>query len=496
MKFFEDKYKDRFKDAQLAEGIDADELWGQIAEALPEEEPLSKTGFISRATLLLCSLFVLLIGGVLLLVNNNNGDEAIAQQAKTPITPTAETNYTLNNDVDCETAEMTQSHRSNNTAAEEKILRAQTTLEANTQIGSVEHKANKQRLKQETAQQEVLMTPQPKKLKQEYTLANANTTVNTFNSSIHTSKTTTQTHFINNNETSVKHKVEHQEELSTSKEAFIDAIVDQTKPASRQAAESIATLDFFVQNEVEQPDKPLVVLEEETSTKHKIRKRTSLPLSAGLTYGTNMWMDFFEQNTTMSQVYKDGYSPVLGNKVALELQWRLNEHWHVETGLAHVVAKSKFDYQHVFDTTMYRNNDPNLDIINAQGTRTVKHYNQLKFVSLPVLLGYTSSKDKLEWGLAAGLGLNFVHEQTGKSINSNEVIQTYAAANNSEVLPYKELFISYQLKPFLNYKLTDKFKLQFKPDVSYQTFGKSDFFGLKHSALVMGLNVGINLDLD
>lgn len=528
MEFFEDKFKDRFKDAQSTEGIDADELWGQIAEALPEEEPAKKAGFISKRYLLLLSIFLLLLCTALFFVlkQKDHKIEVTAQSQKATNTLIADKQKSNRN-----TSE--QLSNSSDKLNGEKI-----------EVEHIEQAVDQHTVKHTSplsVEEQHLSKKTPATIQQNNGVSSSATIFEEKETNIHQATSTDrlidEVEIAKNKQTQVasileqaqtsnknKQLVEEEEqqfdntasavieERESSQEEQVlptattnaeqtsnkgEQLIEEVAPLAitdNNAVDLLATLSFLVAYEKQAIQVPLADVQQQNKTSTKTRKRTSLPLSVGLSYGTNIWMDFFENNTNLSQLYKDGYSPILGSKVGLDVQWRFNDQWHAESGLAYLVAKSKFDYQEVTNTTMHRDNDPTQELINAIATRTVRHYNKLKFFSLPVLLAYTASADKIEWGLAAGVGLNFIGDQTGKSVDSNELIQAYASSDDA--LPYSKFFVSYQLKPFVNYQLNEQLKLQFKPDVTYQTFKQSDFFGIKHSAISMGLNVGLCLNLE
>ncbi|MFK7772181.1 MAG: hypothetical protein AB8F94_08575 [Saprospiraceae bacterium] len=127
---------------------------------------------------------------------------------------------------------------------------------------------------------------------------------------------------------------------------------------------------------------------------------------------------------------------------------------------------------------------------DAKIIRTVKHHNKLNYFSIPILLGIQKSIGKIEVGASAGVGLNFTKSHQGKSINSDNQIALYPTDEN-ELLPSANFFLSYHLRPYLNYRFKENLSLQLRTDIRYQNFGNSGFYKLDYSSTFWGLCGGV-----
>jgi hypothetical protein len=135
---------------------------------------------------------------------------------------------------------------------------------------------------------------------------------------------------------------------------------------------------------------------------------------------------------------------------------------------------------------MYRNQNPNADLIRAKATRTVIHHNQMNFIHLPVAVGMRQTLGKFTLGMQAGVGLNFIFVQEGKSINKNGTI----ALMSQDLPAYKPFFLSLNAQPFLAYHLKGAMTLRMDYCLRYQHHGSSDFWGVKASSLYSGVGIG------
>lgn len=139
---------------------------------------------------------------------------------------------------------------------------------------------------------------------------------------------------------------------------------------------------------------------------------------------------------------------------------------------------------------MYRNNVPGADLVNALATRTVKHQNQQHFISVPILLGTSIKRGRWELGLNAGVGINKMIRQSGKSLDRNQMVKTYEQGK-STALPASTFFWSLQVQPYIQYQFRSGAAIQLRPSFRMQNHGTSSLHALRHRSYVSGISMGL-----
>lgn len=203
--------------------------------------------------------------------------------------------------------------------------------------------------------------------------------------------------------------------------------------------------------------------------------------------GLQFWSDTYAQQEDFGELLREATSSQPGYSVSLEVGYSLRPGLEVRSGVEYVQSYTQFNFVQTWDTVMFRPNVPDTEIIDALATRTVKHQNQQRLVSIPLMMGGHIQRGRIRIGVNAGLGLNWLVKQSGKSLNSQAVITSYGPEEGA----YTTFFWSAQLQPYAQYQWTPGLAVQIRPSFRWQLHGKSAFHGLQHQSLLSGLSVGL-----
>jgi hypothetical protein len=197
-------------------------------------------------------------------------------------------------------------------------------------------------------------------------------------------------------------------------------------------------------------------------------------------------------NTDLGNALSKAGSMAAGQSLSLQIQWQFAKQRYLTTGLEWLHTQTRFDYITQWDTLAVVQGYETFGEIDAIATRTVRQHNQQTIFTLPLLIGTAKNFGALKLGLDAGLGLNYIHQQKGKTLNDEQVIVAYDSKNNN-TLPYADFYLSYQIEPYLSYSLNERFALRLKPTLRYQQYGTSKLYEQKTSSLLWGLSTGVVL---
>lgn len=221
-----------------------------------------------------------------------------------------------------------------------------------------------------------------------------------------------------------------------------------------------------------------------------VNKRIQLGLFAASHIIRNQFRTIDKNGAARRDILNEGFNPIIGYAISAEAIIRIRPNLHFQTGIAYFQSTEEFNLTQSWDTTIWRNNIPDTELINAKAIRKVRHNNKHAFISIPLMIGLQRQKGKFYYGVNAGIGLNFLQSQSGKIINSNDLI---IAFNDEEAasLPRPSFVVSYRLNPFVAYQFNQKFTIQIRPSFSYYPYGKSSFFDMKYASIFSGLGMGL-----
>lgn len=465
MKFFEDNIENRFKEGTSLDGINPEELWNEIEANLPPAQAVPSYKRF-RKLLLLLLLFITASFLWYQLSETEKQADAISTSKEQSNTPTSINNaYNQTEAYDAESK--------NNIPSEiNKRKEFVNSKEKAKENATEKHKSSNAKASQFSLQKnnilskkEVPLSPKlkPQNNTQEKELEHKTILDN-----------------LVEEETNFKEKKEQKSTINSTEKANQPTIPAMKKIAIRQS--------FVLGKEEEQLQWKTAIDPLQNVPALKDRK-----FSIGVFSGLNFWDNKFEKGTELNstgQLLENANEKELGHSIAMEVNWKFHKNLYLLSGIGYSKTWNEFNIVQTWDTTMFRNNIPGGDLINASAERTVKHHNAQQFFSLPIMLGTSKRLGHLDFGLNAGLSLNYFIKQNGKSLNFNNRITEYPVIGTQE-LPYSKFFLSFQIQPYIQYQATKDLAFQLRPDIRYQSHGNSKLFDLKHSSLLTGLSFGL-----
>jgi hypothetical protein len=510
---FEKEYKNRFEEAKSTDGIDPGAIWENISNALPEEDVVvvAKRNFFDRNRYLLLLLLLVFtgLGGFFFMTKENT---PIAETENTPIgeKPLTET-------VKGEEKEVV-GHADRKVEEEDNLKlneRAKNDLEKPNQS---DENINEERAKNsispdEDSTREAIIAK-----------SNIETDENAFvktkiENGIESRKTedlrfspeetrTINENIVSQNELgkqkdtdSLGKKTEQQKEglvlVEESKNAAVSKSIELEE--SKESEENISITTGSLSElllPIAYGDFPFAALRDLS----KVDRKPTIPvepkgrnrnMKVGVFAGLVGWSSLFQNNSQANtkKILEEATSVDLGQSIAISLQWNLTKKIHLSTGFEYLNTRTEFNYIEEWDTLAVVPDYESLGLIDAIATRKVKHNNQQKILSVPIMIGTSKDFAAFELGVELGLGLNYIISQKGMSLDTEGSIAEYDSKDNNGV-PYRQFFLSYQLQPYLSYAVTERFSFQLQPIFRYQQHGNSNLYGSDISSFSWGLRFG------
>lgn len=476
MNFFEKDIKDRFKNASSLDGIDPDALWNELEPAISDSPSKPTPFFWGNRGIALLLLFAFLIGGIAWLyfektearvVDQKTGKENLVQLEKNSKSesPTIEIDASGKENKISEPARDTQTPNSNLAKINDEI--AETISKHNQSIPSNTKTIN-------TNKGQLLFDPKDNNILK----ANKTNTTGSIDA--------LQLNSVSNPGSNAEKNLD---------EPLLDETISKDINDSKSindlridvAVQEIAFLSLLVV-EVEDRDDDL-----SGYTNPIDIPNTNSRFDFGVFTGIHTIKNRFKADQSVDQgradLLNDGFGFEPGYSFGIEAGWKLNKNISVRSGFEYTVSRSEFNL--IRDKNIMAINPNSGNLVDAIEIRTVVHHNKLKYYTIPVLVEYQYNRGKTEFGVGAGIGLNFSSTQTGKSLSLNDEIAIYPDSEN-EVLPVSDFFFAYHLRPFLNYRLNQNLAIQLRGDFRFQEFGTSEFYNLNYSAIFLGGGLGLN----
>lgn len=463
MKFFEKNIKDRFKNASSLDGVDPDDLWNDIESSIASESPQRKFVFFRKKyLLLLISIFI--VAGFA--IWNHLSDESNSTKEQIEFNEKTKNQKKEERERERNTATYDANQEKSNIIIEKKKIERQT----------LKQSENLENLSASVLSKKVNDNPQK-----------ISTNKNDFEKSISKEDTPNLAKIENRNSNKTKISNNNSQDISTPIQKKV-LEVDQLFDGQKINLTQIASLALLLQNKKNNQ----LSLDGIINSSKFDRKNSKF--SFGIFTGIHTLKNNFTTNLVSEKNRRDilnqGYHYELGYSFAIEANWYLNKNIFVTSGLEYLQSKSEFNFMRNWDTIIVNPNSHVGSLTDASAVRTVKHHNKMDYFSIPILLGLEKSYWKIKIGISAGIGLNFTKNQTGKSINANNQIATYPSNENSH-LPVSTFFLSYHLRPHLNYDIDEKTSFQLRADFRLQNFGTSSFYNLNYSSIFSGLSGGV-----
>ena len=508
MKFFENIFKNRFKDAGNLEGIDSDNIWKGIENTLPKATPAVSTSAsagLGISSFLVVMAWLVSVAGLVFLLTTTNAEQKTYEVDKIEEeTTNNETTQKSNAETitlrrKAEEEELTKSKKesilqrgtSNSNPRVKRQEKESTNPKENLNY-EIKTKENNSQTAQKLTAETIPLWRGTKGV--EYTKGEKKPTQSSLQN--YSSKNTSQE---TSNGNSLSQKTA--ENISKSNNEIKDkATINQT--AQKPSTETIP-LQRGTKGVKSPPilkKEPLFLTTENsiaglssqansiTPIKKKVKKDR---FKIGAFAGVNLQSTTYQQGSEPSNFHNtlnETLKGQIGYQTSARVYWKAYKSIDVVTGFDYMNTQSKFKHSITFDTAIVRVGLPGIDTTRGQAIRNINHLNQHTFVSIPILIGTSKQFGKFGFGANIGAGFNFFVSQKGKSMPEENVISSF---DNTDDLPFKKNFISYQVNPYFNYWATDKIHLQIQSTFRYQNHGMSDYYDLKQNSIFSGLSLGV-----
>jgi len=498
MKLFEKNIKDRFKDASSLEGLNPDNLWSQIDAAIETNSTKRRFVFFRwRYLLLLLSLFI--VGGIT--IWNIPSEIALSEKE----------NSSSNSIVAFQNDEKNIKENKNDKSTDNDNVDENNEKEYFSTI-------TKKNTKEITSSPTLLSKNETSN--QIYTKQTNESSINdvTYHENQHNNNTISQAKSIvksNSEKQSINQINEDNDVFQIDNITQIGSIVksdweeqsninkylrsDNSTPNQHLEGESLFIGKKIKFTKLKSISSPLPIDEQDRigingiiiTSKNSTKNSTfSLGLFSGSHTLKNKFLAIVPMDNERKNLLNDNFHLEPGYSVAIEASLLYKENILITSGFEYVKSKSEFNFTQFWDTIIVNPNSHVGALTDASARRTVRHHNKINYFSIPILIGYKKSFGKIDLGMSTGVGLNFTQSQTGKSLNSNNQITIYPIKENKE-LPVATFFLSYHLRPYVSYDLSDKISFQFRTDFRFQNYRKSDFYQLKYRSTFFGLSGGV-----
>ena len=499
MKLFEKNIKDRFKDASSLEGLNPDNLWSQIDAAIETNSTKRRFVFFRwRYLLLLLSLFI--VGGITIWnipseialseKENSSSNSIVAfQNDEKNIKENKNDKSTDNDNVD-ENNE--KENFSTITKKNTKEITSSPTLLSKNETSNQIYTKQKNESSINDVTYHENQHNNNNTISQAKSIVKSNSEKQSINQ-INEDNDVFQIDNITQIGSIVKSDWEEQSNINKYSRS------DNSTPNQHLEGESLFIGKKIKFTKLKSISSPLPIDEQDRigingiiiTSKNSTKNSTfSLGLFSGSHTLKNKFLAIVPMDNERKNLLNDNFHLEPGYSVAIEASLLYKENILITSGFEYVKSKSEFNFTQFWDTIIVNPNSHVGALTDASARRTVRHHNKINYFSIPILLGYKKSFGKIDLGMSTGVGLNFTQSQTGKSLNSNNQITIYPIKENKE-LPVATFFLSYHLRPYVSYDLSDKISFQFRTDFRFQNYRKSDFYQLKYRSTFFGLSGGV-----
>ena len=180
-----------------------------------------------------------------------------------------------------------------------------------------------------------------------------------------------------------------------------------------------------------------------------------------------------------------------GQQFGADFRFHLNDNLFASAGISWRRSISQFNkIIEIKDTTFIRTDEFAGQELIVDATRTIVHHNKLTSLILPLSLGYQTQFGKWGFGTNAGIAIHFTQHFSGRTLNSNSLLVSYPN-NENDLAPAKDIYLSYQLNPFVTYGLNSILSIQLKTEIGLHQFGKTALYDLKHHGWSTGIGLGL-----
>lgn len=240
----------------------------------------------------------------------------------------------------------------------------------------------------------------------------------------------------------------------------------------------------------------------------------SLKWKVGLFAGSNVSNFNFNSKAYASSILvkEQNIESQFGYTFGVNTALVFKDNWVISSGLEYQQLSSKFDFEQTQNIEVPKENqllrvwiDANTndtintlygtDTLTGTNTRKVVHYNQYSFLNIPIELGFQNNRGKFLYGLSAGITLNFSLQQSGRTLDKDDMITYFD--NNSSAAHFSKFGLGYRVNPIVGYQLSKKWNLMLRPQINWQVnsiFNDNEDFKIKTRQLNFNIGVEYNFN--
>lgn len=514
MQWFEKIYKERFSSENIDEtetgldGIDSSELWSQISNSIPQEEPSKKT-FHWRSVAGVFLVFCLFTAGFIFFNNNQsikldiseNNSESLGgiqdSNSANLTTPIASQNLKTQN-LNSKKIEAQDPNAPSSNALSHVLGTIDENLKSNetitapiTKMESIETNTNVS--KSITTAVSNSINTSNSRINEEADQSDLSAQKTKFNS-IDSKKNSTKSDVVDPNQKSNTAK-EQESLFSNSTNEKINASERKNLSDNSTIVESISSRSKITT--------PKLDHNWFQSPERTIKSPVVFPFVSPVDINKplNPWsIKFSAQINTFDQQYKDDTNPEVfanqanqsidslqyGSGFALHLGYRLNKDWSISTGIESNRYKNKLSSVITSDTIIF--DSTYQKIRNAINTRTVRHTNKISTITIPFDIAYNYNlTPKIGIGISISIAYSLVTSQNVKVLGRENSFIDFDLTPNKHF----DNYFSLRFNPYIKYRLFDNFEISMDIGFSRQNHGLSTVLDLKHNSIMLSAGLGL-----
>lgn len=224
----------------------------------------------------------------------------------------------------------------------------------------------------------------------------------------------------------------------------------------------------------------------------KLKQQAQQPQS----FKTPMSFKFYAGLVLLNHRFSEGtagFADSLSNSMSSEYGYALGglvrlkqgTNWYLRSGLEYARWNDRFDKVLLSDTTVTLDQQ---DVV-GQNIRTVRHYNTMSMLSIPVQVGVFKDIKRFRFGVDAGVSYAFVLGQSGRILAVDESISEYSQSDKRF-----SNFFTFRVAPNIGWKLNERIILDASGMLSYQDHGTNSLNSLRSSTVAFVPTIGLTFN--
>ena len=225
----------------------------------------------------------------------------------------------------------------------------------------------------------------------------------------------------------------------------------------------------------------------EAANSPKVKMGISLNIYAGLITVQNKFVNS-SAVPGLADSLDTSISGELGGRLGVSCRISKGSNWNLNVGLEYAQWNDRFDKVLMSDTLVFET-PSSQELSPAINIRTIKHYNKLSSLSIPVEFELFKDTKTLRFGLGLGASYSVVFGQEGRLLKDEITVIDYSQRNKR----YSNFF-SLRANPSVGYKLSEKLMVNALCTVGIQSHGDNSFTNLKSNSLTIMPAIGVRFN--